>query len=362
MRRRSRDLVSGVVAALLSTIFLGWTPIFGKLAYRAGVTPYTLVAGRTILAAMLLWLFYGLVWRQYIRLDRPALLGCVAMGAVNGLGSLMYYTGLSRVDASIASLLNSLYPLWVVIFLAASGQPLSPITMLRLGLASGGVLLLTQVGGGTLDLLGVMLMIASAATYGFHLVLGQWILADVPPPSVTLYVLTTMATVVTIARVGQGAPLEPLSSAGLGAMIGLGIVTALSRLMMFLGLRHLGGVQTALLGLMELFVTLLVAFFLLGERLTPVQWMGGGLLVASVLLVARDTSIEFLTRDPLAELEALAPLEPLEQAPSDVSPLSLPQEQRGDDLEFHLREDGRKKNPRPWERECVPDQGSRLVL
>ena len=70
-------------------------------------------------------------------------------------------------------------------------------------------------------------------------------------------------------------PSEPISEAGWYAMAGLGAVMALSRLFMFVGLGRLGGIQTALLGLSEPFVTLLVAFMRLGERLTPWQWLGG---------------------------------------------------------------------------------------
>jgi drug/metabolite transporter (DMT)-like permease len=225
------------------------------------------------------------------------------MGLANGIGSLFYYTGLSRLDASLVSLINSIYPLWVVVFLAASGQPLSRFTAVSLLLAGFGVLLLTQASGTKADTLGIMLMLASSATYGWHLVLGQWVVADTAPNSVALYVVTTMAAVVVVARVFQSTPLEPITVAGWRAMVGLGVVMALSRLFMFVGLGRLGGIQTALLGLSELFVTLLVANVLLGERLTNWQWIGGGLIIAAGLLVRRD-SRAYLTADEwMAALE-----------------------------------------------------------
>src|SRR5512139_419424 len=83
----------GVVAALFSTLFSGMAPILGKLAYQAGVDPISLVALRTALAAGMLWLFYLLFWRRYIAVSRYGLLGCVGMGVVNGIGSLLYYSG-----------------------------------------------------------------------------------------------------------------------------------------------------------------------------------------------------------------------------------------------------------------------------
>jgi len=288
----ARRQTTGIIVSLASAMIVGWAPIFGKMAYRVGVDPYTLAALRTILAATMLWVFYLVRWRQYIRIDWRNLLGCIGIGAVNGIGSLFYYTGLQRLDASLVSLLNSLYPLWVFILLSASGHAISRLAVARLALALVGLYFITLAGPLQPDSLGVMLMLASAATYGWHLVLGQWILADVHSRTVTLYVLTTMAVVVGGVRLGGGQMLEPISGTGWEAILGLAIVTALSRLMMFAGLQRLGGVQTALLGITELITTLLVAFVVLGERLSQAQWLGGAIIIASVLLASREKAEE----------------------------------------------------------------------
>jgi len=283
---------TGVIVSLASAMIVGWAPIFGKMAYRVGVDPYTLAALRTILAAAMLWVFYLVRWRQYIHIDWRNLLGCVGMGAVNGVGSLFYYTGLQRLDASLVSLLNSLYPIWVFVFLSASGHAISRLAVARLALALVGLYFVTSAGPLQPNSLGVMLMLASAAAYGWHLVLGQWVLADVHSRTVTLYVLTTMAVVVGGVRLASGPALEPISGPGWEAILGLAIVTALSRLMMFAGLQRLGGAQTALLGITELITTLLVAFVMLGERLSLAQWVGAAIITASVLLVRREKAEE----------------------------------------------------------------------
>jgi drug/metabolite transporter (DMT)-like permease len=293
----------GVLAALFAATLLGWAPIFGKMAYRAGVEPYTLVALRTLLAAMLLWVFYLARWRAWLRIGWRDLLGCIGMGVVNGLGSLAYYTGLQRLEASLASLLNALYPVWVFIFLSSSGHEITRKAVARLVLVLVGLYLVTGAGFSRPDSLGVMLMLASAAAYGWHLVLGQWVLADVPARTVTIYVLTTMAVVVGVARVSSpltgisdGRALDPITCACAGtgsapgweAIVGLAVVTALSRLLMFTGLGRLGGAQAALLGIMELVTTLLVAFVVLSERMSTLQWVGAVILAISVLMMQRE--------------------------------------------------------------------------
>ena len=248
-------------ATLAATILSGFAPILGKFAYRAGVAPFTLVALRTALAAGLLWAFYLLVWRRYIRIPWRLLPGCIGMGVANGLGSLLYYSGLSRLDASLAHLLYAMYPFWVFIFLSAAGHAVSRLALVRLALVLVSVVLLTWQGAGLIDLLGVTLMIGGGALYGWHLVLGQWSLADVDSRTVTLYSLTTMAVVVGIAWLFEPHPTAPISTQGWMTIVLLAIFpTALARLLVFAGLKRLGGFQTSLLSIAEVLVAVSAAF------------------------------------------------------------------------------------------------------
>ena len=282
---------SGVIITLLATFCSGWSAIFGKLAYRAQVPPLTLAAMRTVIAAAALWIFYLLFWRRYIPIRWRDLAGAASMGAINGVGSLFYYTGLERVDASLAQLLFALYPVWVFILLSAAGHRVSRMAVLRLGLTLAGVSLLTYAAGIDIDWLGVMLMITAGAAYGWHLVVGQWTLVDVDSRTVTLYALTSMALTVTVARLVTGQSWQPISAQGWMAVLLLALIpTALSRLLTFTGLRLLGGAQTSLLGIAELLVSLLMAFLILGERLTPLQWLGGAVMVFSVVLIGREST------------------------------------------------------------------------
>jgi drug/metabolite transporter (DMT)-like permease len=55
--------------------------------------------------------------------------------------------------------------------------------------------------------------------------------------------------------------------------------------MLFLGVKNIGGMQTALLGLAELLVAIFFSYILLGETLSAWQWAGTAGLGASLLLV-----------------------------------------------------------------------------
>ncbi|MEW5938784.1 MAG: DMT family transporter, partial [Chloroflexota bacterium] len=66
------------------------------------------------------------------------------------------------------------------------------------------------------------------------------------------------------------------------------LVTFFSRLTLFQGVKHVGGMQTALLGLSELLVAVTFGHILLGERLTFLQWLGTAGLALSLLMVRND--------------------------------------------------------------------------
>src|SRR5438128_2388415 len=92
--RFSQAQAQGIVAALMSALVLGLAPTFGKQAINAGTPPLSVVALRTVFATLSLWLLFGLFWRRFFYIYPVGLWGCFAAGVINGLGSLMYYSGL----------------------------------------------------------------------------------------------------------------------------------------------------------------------------------------------------------------------------------------------------------------------------
>jgi drug/metabolite transporter (DMT)-like permease len=294
-RLRPRHLnpaqAQGIYAALISAIVLGLAPIFGKQAILAGAAPLTVVALRTVLAVATLWLLFLVVGRRYLAIYPFGLAGCLVAGVINGLGSLMYYAGLGRLDASLAQLLYTLYPLFLTLFSRLGGQAVSRATLVRLGLGLVAVYLLTRHGPLQPDWLGAGLMVGAGFMYAAHLAVNQRVLYDVPAPTVALYTLSAMAATVSAGYLIAGAPALPASNAAWQPILLLTLVTLISRLALFSGIKRLGGVQTAIIGLSELLVTVLAALVLLGEKLTSVQWLGAAILAASILLVLREKDL-----------------------------------------------------------------------
>ncbi len=274
----------GILAAIVSALFLGFTPIFGKQAILAGFSPFAVVALRTSMAAGLLLILLLIFKRKYFYIFSLGLLGCVLAGAINGIGSLFYYMSLERLNANVGQLLYSLYPVFVVFWSFLDRQSPSKLTILRISLAIASVILITSFDSGEIDLIGVAFMLIASALYALHLPINQRVLYEVPAPTVTLYTLISMSVVVVSAYFIFD-PQLPDSTADWSPIIGLTLVTFLSRLTLFLGVKNIGGMQTALLGLGELVITITASYLLLGEELSFFQWIGVMGLITSLLLV-----------------------------------------------------------------------------
>jgi drug/metabolite transporter (DMT)-like permease len=275
----------GIFAALASAIFLGMSPVFGKQAILAGLPWQGVVAIRTTLAALLLLVVVLIFNRSYLYIYPAGLLGCILAGGINGIGSLFYYAALGRVDASLGQLLYSMYPVFLVIWLWIDRQPPTRLTLFRLTLVVPALLLLTRTANMEVDMWGVLMMLIAAGLYAMHLPINQRVLFEMPAPTVTLYTLLSMSAVVVPAFLLSGAKILPAIQTAWPAVLGLTLVTFLSRITLFFGVKHLGGMQTAILGLGELLVTIVVSHLWIGERLNIYQWAGAMLLMVSLALV-----------------------------------------------------------------------------
>jgi drug/metabolite transporter (DMT)-like permease len=204
-------------------------------------------------------------------------------------------------------------------WLALDNQPPTRLTLVRMVVALPAIVLLSQNHAQLTSaqsnspeyFIGVIEMLIASALYALHLPINQRVLYDMPAPTVTLYTLIAMSAVVVpvflfaaavpftaaLTTPGTLQTAETVSGASFllstlgryaSPMVGLTLVTFFSRLTLFLGVKNLGGMQTALLGLSEVLVTVIVAHVWLGERFSGLQWLGAVLLVVSLGLVGLE--------------------------------------------------------------------------
>ena len=191
----------------------------------------------------------------------------------------------------LVQLLNGAYLVFAVLLSRLGGEKINRSVALRVALASLALVMLTGFGHDAVNWLGVGLMLGSALMFAGTVILSQYVLYEMPPTTATLYILSTMAVIVVMVWAAVG---NSLSSAVLEAafppILILGVTTALSRLAMFASVAVFGSLRTAIIAVGEIAVALVLAYFVLGDRLTTIQVIGVGVLLFTMLLV-RSTDL-----------------------------------------------------------------------
>ena len=278
--------VAGVALVIGSAVCFGTLGVFGKLAYRLGLTTPQLLSYRFALAAVLLWLA-AVVIREGVP-PRRSLLGLVIMGGAGYVGqSGSYFSALHFIPASTNALLLYTFPVAVTLLaVVLFGEALSWIKLAACGLAFFGTLLVVEAQLHGAAPIGIVLGLGSAAFYSGYILFGSRLLPGLPPVSATATIMTSAAVVwgTYAAATGQLAVAWTLPRIALiGSFVVLG--TTIPVLTFILGLRMVGPSRAAILSTFEPASTVLLAVIILGELASPLQYLGGALILVSVLVL-----------------------------------------------------------------------------
>jgi len=277
---------AGVALVIGSAVCFGSLGVFGKFAYRLGLTTPQLLSYRFALAAALLWLAAA-VTRQGLP-PRSSFVGLAIMGGAGYVGqSASYFNALHYIPVSTTALLLYTFP--VVVTLLARllfGEPLGWTKIVAVGLAFMGTLLVVQAQLNAASPIGIVLGLTSAAIYSGYILLGSRLLPGIPPVSATATIVTAAAIVWSgyAAATGQLAVEWTPSRAAL--LAGFAVIgTTIPILAFILGLRLVGASRAAILSTFEPASSVLMAVLILGEGANPIQYLGGAFILASVVVL-----------------------------------------------------------------------------
>jgi drug/metabolite transporter (DMT)-like permease len=310
----SRGLVGAGLIALAAVCFGTLGPL-SRFAEDAGVDSLGLATWRAGLGAAVIALFIGARlaagMARSVRLrdipvrDRWFMAGAALANAILNLSVFIAFT---RISIALALLVFYLYPAIVaVVSVIWFGERLDRLRWGALAVSLSGLVLVLAgdpAGVGALDALGIGLAFVGglgqvfyvlAARHGFGYVPGPQAAALTMSGALTIYLVVALlgGSVATLAAPLQSVDaMWPVVVAG---VIGAGIPTVAY----IAGVRMLGPSRAAIMATLEPVVGVLLAAVLLAEQPTPVQVVGGSLiLVAAALLQLRS--------GPAAEHEAVA--------------------------------------------------------
>jgi drug/metabolite transporter (DMT)-like permease len=273
--------------ALISAAAFGTLAILAKLAYAAGMSVAQLLCYRFILATVGMCVLCLVTGNNPFAIPRRRLLLLGALGAgCYGGQSLLFFTALVYLPASLVELVLYAYPAfvvvggWIVLRRRISTQVVIALvaSLIGVGLLTGGV----QFGFSP----AIFIALAAPVAYTVYLFLAERAMTGQPPLAASTAVIAGAATFWFFAAALRGNLAPPTSGRAWLILATFVIVPSIIAIPFVLNaLAAIGSERVSLLSTFEPLVTVLLAITLLRERLAILQTIGAALVLIAIVVL-----------------------------------------------------------------------------
>lgn len=283
----------GIFCALAAAGFYGMMPNFVRAAYLGGIPPVESTFFRTAVIAFTFAVIAGMR-KESFAIPAAGRLAFAAQVIATLLVSVCYLASVQFIPVGLAVTIFFTFP--VLIMLAAplmeSHAP-RPAQLLVALVAFAGLYLAFGPSFTSLDVRGLLLAAVAATAAVMQFYSGRALSRHMTPAAFgSLVHVAILPLTLAIALVVSGGRLQMLpggtgTPAALAFLGGAAIIYVIAYLLHMLSLRFAPTSRVAPFYNLEPVVSILVAGLLLGERLTPAQYAGGGLVLVALGLASR---------------------------------------------------------------------------
>jgi len=276
----------GIILVAISAAAFGTLGILGRYAYAEGMDALTIMCLRFSLSALVLLAMLA-ARREPLPRGRSSIL-LIGMGAVGYVGqAFCYLTALKYASPGLVALMLYLYPVFVAILSVMwLREPITRRKAFTLGLALVGLALTVGPAGG--QWLGILLAISAAVVYSVYILVGTQVMQQVSAIQSAAVIFVSAGAMSSLLMAASGSHL-PATGAGWAVIGSIVVIATVVPVVAFLaGLGRIGPTNAAMISTLEPVVTVLLAALLLRETLKPVMLLGGGLILAAVLLLTHS--------------------------------------------------------------------------
>jgi drug/metabolite transporter (DMT)-like permease len=265
----------GVLLLVFLTLIWGSTFVVIKGAL-ASLPPSLFLALRFTIAALLM---------SWVRFDRKILLPALGLGVVSFVAYGSQTVGLAWTTASKAAFITALCVVLVPFMSRLLLRThVTGMVYLTAAIALVGLGLLTLAGQDPLNR-GDLIILLTAVTYALHLIMMSEALKEHSPLQVAALQLWPVALISWLWAAPQAGLVLQLPAAVWWSIIYLAAVaTALVLVLQAYAQRVVPAHVAALVFVLEPVFAAVMAYWFAGEQLGATGWLGGGLVVAALLL------------------------------------------------------------------------------
>jgi len=312
----------GIVLAFLGATGFGTSGPLSESVLAAGFSPLELSQLRQSVSAAVLLLFVLLCCPARLRI-RPRQLPMLMLYGITSylLLQTLYFEAISRIPIGIALLVQFTAPVWVALWARfVRGTRLPALTWVGAALVLAGLVFVGKVwdSGGGLNAVGIAAAAATALCLTCFYLFAERGLSEIDPVGLVTWGSVSAAVMFAVIRPPWTFPFDRLTEAGglhpfsqpvwlIVLIIGV-LSTAMPAVSEVAALRYLASPTASVLGTAEVLVGAVLAWVLIGEVLTPLQVVGGLIVLVGIALAQLR---------PLTRAEAGLPTDIVAMRPHD---------------------------------------------
>lgn len=263
------------------------------------ITPIQIVFLR-VLFGFLPVLLYAISQRQILRSHLKLAHHFFVMSL---LATTLYFycfaQGTALLNSGIAGALSGLIPIFsaMTATLFLKEEKLSRLKILGILVGFSGVLIIARpwtVENSGINICGILFMIIGSLSVGISFIYAKKFLTGkhIPPAALTSYqMLSALLSMALITDLDGIAQIQSDGKALTGLVLGLGILgTGIAYILYYIIVKKLGAITASSVTYIPPVVALFIGFFIAGESITLVDWLGMGVILTGVYILRFGTT------------------------------------------------------------------------
>jgi len=270
--------------ALLGASSFACADVLSKVALNAGADALTISVVRAVLGLAMLFAWLRLVPPAGAFAPRAKWIS-LGLGVLFAGNVFLLFKAFETVEVPIAILTYFVYPLLTGLAAAASGLEIITWRGAAAAIAAFvGLALMIGAHPTTLAVGGILAALGAALCRVVVLLATRALLAGADALRITWYALLSSTVVFIIAALAAANWQPPASATGWLALVALSLAVTTGLIGVFASTARIGPFRTALFMNLEPLLTAIGSALFLGEVLTPLQALGGGVMLAALVM------------------------------------------------------------------------------
>ncbi len=289
---KSSDKIKGIFYIAIASIAFGVMPILAKLAYKGGANAISTLALMFTFASIILF-FYIKNKKLSLKLNKEQVKLILFLGTIGySMTSILLFISYNYIDVGIAGMILHTYPLMVMILsIIIYKEKFRLKKFLYLITTTIGVFIMLDVKVGSINNVGVVLVLLSALCYAIYVIgASSKKIKSINSYVITFYISVIAAIIGSTLGVINNSFNIPINFYGIISILLIAFISTVVALMAFIkGVKLIGPTNSAIFSALEPIVSLILGVIVLGESISFKIIIGSAIIILAMIELAKDT-------------------------------------------------------------------------